>query len=196
MNRKYCLIVFIVYMSYSDTQKVAKCCLYEKKIDVKKKEKKKGGHHSQGPVHTYLWFDLPFLIIKNLYIYLYIVRRNFLIVLVRTGFLNIMQYLKICEKNSLVVMYQPCICTIHVVIDLIYFIDWSRNCFVFYLLADKYTNRTPFSIQSCRSCYARLYLCQRPFYKILVKVRNSKINVLKNVLIIVNINKFKFLYKL
>ena len=35
----------------------------------------------------------------------------------------------------------------------------------------------------------RLYLCQRPFYKILVKVRNSKHNVLKIVLIIVNINK-------
>jgi DNA-directed RNA polymerase subunit RPC12/RpoP len=33
------------------------------------------------------------------------------------------------------------------------------------------------------------YLCQRPFYKILVKVRNSKQNVLKIVLIIVNINK-------
>ena len=32
----------------------------------------------------------------------------------------------------------------------------------------------PFSIQSCRSCYARLYLCQHPIYKILVKVRNSK----------------------
>ena len=47
----------------------------------------------------------------------------------------------------------------------------------------------PFSIQSCRSCYARLYLCQHPFYKILVKVRNSKKNVLKIVLIIVNINK-------
>ena len=46
-----------------------------------------------------------------------------------------------------------------------------------------------FSIQSCRSRYARLYLCQRPFYKILVKVRNSKTNVLKIVLIIVNINK-------
>ena len=46
-----------------------------------------------------------------------------------------------------------------------------------------------FSIQSCRSCYARLYLCQRPIYKILVKVRNSKKNVLKNVLIILNINK-------
>jgi hypothetical protein len=34
------------------------------------------------------------------------------------------------------------------------------------------------------------YLCRRPFYKILVKVRNSKKkNVLKIVLIIVNINK-------
>ena len=33
------------------------------------------------------------------------------------------------------------------------------------------------------------YLCQRPFYKIVVKVRNSKKNVLKIVLIIVNINK-------
>ena len=32
-----------------------------------------------------------------------------------------------------------------------------------------------YSIQSCRSCYARLYLCQRPFYKICVKYRNSKI---------------------
>ena len=48
---------------------------------------------------------------------------------------------------------------------------------------------SPFSIQSYHSCYARLYLCQRPFYKILVKVRNSKKNVLKIVLIIVNINK-------
>ena len=47
----------------------------------------------------------------------------------------------------------------------------------------------PFSIQSRRSCYATLYLCQRSFYKILVKVRNSKKNVLKIVLIIVNINK-------
>jgi hypothetical protein len=46
-----------------------------------------------------------------------------------------------------------------------------------------------FSIQSCRSCHARLYLCQRPFYKIFVKFRNSKKNVLKIVLIIVNINK-------
>ena len=33
------------------------------------------------------------------------------------------------------------------------------------------------------------YFCQRPVYKILVKVRNSKKNVLKIVLIIVNINK-------
>jgi hypothetical protein len=47
----------------------------------------------------------------------------------------------------------------------------------------------PFSLQSCRSCYATPHLCQRSFYKIFVKFRNSKINVLKNVLIIVNINK-------
>ena len=46
-----------------------------------------------------------------------------------------------------------------------------------------------FSIQSCRSCYATLHLCQRSFHKIFVKFRNSKKNVLKNVLIIVNINK-------
>ena len=47
-----------------------------------------------------------------------------------------------------------------------------------------------FSIQSYRSCYTRLYLCQRPFYKIPVKVSNSKLlNVLKIVLIIVNMNK-------
>jgi hypothetical protein len=46
-----------------------------------------------------------------------------------------------------------------------------------------------FSIQSCRSCYATLHLCQRSFYKIFVKFRNSKKNVLKMVLIIVNINK-------
>ena len=39
---------------------------------------------------------------------------------------------------------------------------------------ENYTPKLSFSIQSCRSCYARLYLCQRPFYKILVKVRNSK----------------------
>jgi hypothetical protein len=49
---------------------------------------------------------------------------------------------------------------------------------------------TVFSIQSCRSCYATLHLCQCPFYKIFVKFRNSnKKNVLKIVLIIVNINK-------
>ena len=46
-----------------------------------------------------------------------------------------------------------------------------------------------FSIQSCRSCYATLHLCQHPFYKIFVKFRNSKKNVLKLFLIIVNINK-------
>ena len=37
MDRNYCLIVFIVYMSYSDTYKVAICCLYEKKSMLKKK---------------------------------------------------------------------------------------------------------------------------------------------------------------
>ena len=52
MDRNYCLIVFIVYMSYSDTQKVAKCCLYEKKSMLKKKRKKKGA--TQGSVHKYL----------------------------------------------------------------------------------------------------------------------------------------------
>ena len=47
-----------------------------------------------------------------------------------------------------------------------------------------------FSIQSCRSCYnAPLHLCQCSFYKIFVKFRNSKKNVLKIALIIVNINK-------
>ena len=35
-----------------------------------------------------------------------------------------------------------------------------------------------FSIQSCRSCYATPRLCQRSFYKIFVKFRNSKKNVL------------------
>ena len=47
----------------------------------------------------------------------------------------------------------------------------------------------PFSIQSCRSRYAPLYLCKRSFYNIFVKFRNSKKNVLKIVLFIVNINK-------
>jgi hypothetical protein len=47
-----------------------------------------------------------------------------------------------------------------------------------------------FSIQSCRTCYATQHLCQRSFYKIFVKFRNSKKkNVLKIILIIVNINK-------
>ena len=46
-----------------------------------------------------------------------------------------------------------------------------------------------FSIQSCRSCYATQHLCQRSFYKIFVKFINSKKNVLKIVLIVVNINK-------
>jgi hypothetical protein len=46
-----------------------------------------------------------------------------------------------------------------------------------------------FSIQSCRSCCATQHLCQRSFYKIFVKFRNNKKNVLKIVLIIVNTNK-------
>jgi hypothetical protein len=45
-----------------------------------------------------------------------------------------------------------------------------------------------FSIQSCRSRYAP-HTCQRSFYKIFVKFINSQKNVLKIVLIIVNINK-------
>ena len=55
-----------------------------------------------------------------------------------------------------------------------------------------HSHRTSFSIQSCRSCYATQYLCQRSFYKIFVKFRNcKKKNVLKIILIIVNINKVK-----
>ena len=50
-------------------------------------------------------------------------------------------------------------------------------------------DRMAFSIQSCRSCYATQHLCQRSFYKTFVKFRNSQKNVLKIVLIIVNINK-------
>ena len=54
MDRNYCVIGFIVYMSYSDTQKVAKCRVHEKKIDV---QKKGGGGirgTKYGPVHKYL----------------------------------------------------------------------------------------------------------------------------------------------
>jgi hypothetical protein len=58
---------------------------------------------------------------------------------------------------------------------------WTSTCL--------FTSSAPFSIQSCRSYYATLHLCQRPFYKIFVKFRNSKINVLKIVLIIVKVNK-------
>ena len=47
----------------------------------------------------------------------------------------------------------------------------------------------PFSIQSCRFCYATQHLCQCSIYKLFVKFRNSKKNELKIVLIIVNINK-------
>ena len=53
----------------------------------------------------------------------------------------------------------------------------------------QYTDAITFSIQSCRSCYVTQHLCQRSFYKIFVIFRNSKKNVLKIVLIIVNINK-------
>ena len=35
------------------------------------------------------------------------------------------------------------------------------------------THYLPFSIQSCRFCYATQHLCQRSFYKIFVKFRNS-----------------------
>ena len=49
MDRNYCLIVFIVYMSYSDTYKVAKCSLYEKKVDVYQKRKKRGGNIGSCP---------------------------------------------------------------------------------------------------------------------------------------------------
>ena len=56
-------------------------------------------------------------------------------------------------------------------------------------MADTHQWNVSFSIHSCRSCYATQHLCQRSFYKIFVKFRNSKNNVLKIVLIIVNINK-------
>ena len=45
MDRNYCLIVFIVYMSYSDTQKVAKCCVHEKKSMLKKRGMGNQRHH-------------------------------------------------------------------------------------------------------------------------------------------------------
>ena len=60
-------------------------------------------------------------------------------------------------------------------------IDWNNK----YSYSYSYN---PFSIQSC-SCYTTLHFCQHSFYKIFVKFRNSKKNVLKIVLIIVNINK-------
>ena len=46
-----------------------------------------------------------------------------------------------------------------------------------------------FSIQSCRSCNATQHLCQRSSHKIFIKFINSKKNILKIVLIIVNSNK-------
>jgi hypothetical protein len=55
MDTNYCLIVFIVYMSSSDTYKVATCCVHEKKSMLKGK----GGGAIRGtigyPVHKYLW---------------------------------------------------------------------------------------------------------------------------------------------
>ena len=53
------------------------------------------------------------------------------------------------------------------------------------------SHRTSFSIQSCRSCYSTQHLCQRSFYNIFVKFKTVKKNVLKIILIIVNINKAK-----
>ena len=49
---------------------------------------------------------------------------------------------------------------------------YDGNVFVAWVL--------PFSIQSCRSCYATQHLCQRSFYKIFVKFRNSKNNINKD----------------
>ena len=48
MNRNYCLIVFIVYISYSDTQEVAKCCVHEKKINVLRKRVRGNQRHYIG----------------------------------------------------------------------------------------------------------------------------------------------------
>ena len=64
---------------------------------------------------------------------------------------------------------------------------YSASC-ILRMLVVNYTRNVAFSIQSCRSCYATQHLCQRSFYKIFVKFRNSKTNVLKIVLIIVNFN--------
>ena len=47
------MCVFIVYMSSSDTQRVAKCCLHEKKNRCSRKR-------GEGPVHKYLWLELQF----------------------------------------------------------------------------------------------------------------------------------------
>ena len=59
MDRNYCVIGFIVYMSYSDTWKVAKCRAHEKKIDVKK-----GG---RGKQRHQMWFcpQVPVLCMKQ-----------------------------------------------------------------------------------------------------------------------------------
>jgi hypothetical protein len=66
------------------------------------------------------------------------------------------------------------------------------HCTTYTHIRDKHLNTLQLLhslIQSCRSCYATQHLCQRSFYKIIVKFRNSNKNVLKIVLIIVNINK-------
>ena len=59
---------------------------------------------------------------------------------------------------------------------------WCSTCVVGLCVGDcfrKLHAGQAFSIQSCRSCYVRLCLCQRPFYKIFVKFRNSKQMYLK-----------------
>jgi hypothetical protein len=45
MDRNCSLIVFFVYMSYSDTYKVAKCCVHEKKLMIKKGGMGNQRHH-------------------------------------------------------------------------------------------------------------------------------------------------------
>ena len=100
MDRNYCLIVFIVYMSYSDTLKVAKCCLYEKKSMLKKKRKKekKGiniGSCPQVPVHNTSDCVL-------IYIILFLIRNEYdNSVLVREDIIS-----KILSFFSLIVCYK------------------------------------------------------------------------------------------
>ena len=52
IDRNYCLIVFIIYMSYSDTWKVAKCCVHEKRFDIKKGGRGKKRLHSVSCPHV------------------------------------------------------------------------------------------------------------------------------------------------